>query len=423
VSKLLYVDVVGGAAGDMILAALLDAGADLEEVRSAVNGILPGRFVIDTEVVRRSGLRARLLRIRTEGATPTTPDRVGEAREEKRPDEELQPRPFGDLVAALEGATLPERVASRAGSILNLLGAAEARVHGIDLEDLLLHELGDDDTLLDVVGVATALESLDVERLVVSTVPLGTGEIPGRHTHGAVPLPATVTLELLKGFRVRGAGIGETVTPTGAAILAALGSPAEAFPDMRIEAVGYGAGNDDPAGYPNVVRVVLGEEVAEPTPQAGPIERDLLVLEANLDDLTPELVADAAQALLAAGALDAWTTPVVMKKGRPGLVLAALCEPAAAARLRRVFFETTSTFGVRSAPVRRAELERRTISVPLGDDVVRVKVGLLDGRVMSATPEHDDVAEIAGRRGLPVRVVYEEAATAARTLRLAPSDD
>jgi pyridinium-3,5-bisthiocarboxylic acid mononucleotide nickel chelatase len=410
VSKLLYIDVVGGAAGDMILAALLDAGADLDELRSAVNTILPGRFVIDTEVVRRSGLRARLLRI--------------DAAKREPGDDTLQPRPFGDLVAALEAATtLPERVASRARSILNLLGAAEARVHGIDLEDLLLHELGDDDTLLDVVGVAAGLQSLDVERLVVSTVPLGSGEVAGRHSHGAVPLPATVTLELLKGFRVRGAGIGETVTPTGAAIIAALGSPAEAFPDMRIEAVGYGAGNDDPPGYPNVVRVVLGEEASEPASQGGPIERDLLVLEANLDDLTPELVADAAQALLAAGALDAWTTPVVMKKGRPGLVLAALCEPASAPRLHRVFFETTSTFGVRSTPVRRAELERRTISVPLGDDVVRVKVGILDGRVTSATPEHDDVAEIAGRRGLTVRAVYEETAIAARNLRFASSDD
>jgi pyridinium-3,5-bisthiocarboxylic acid mononucleotide nickel chelatase len=408
-SRLLYVDVVGGAAGDMLLAALLDVGADLEKVRAAVETVLPGRFLFDTEVVRRSGLRARLLRIHdgeTEGRAQS-----------------LEPRSFRDLVETLEAAPLPEAVASGARLVLDMLGEAEAHVHGIDRADLLLHELGDDDTLLDVVGVAAALESLGVERILVSTIPLGSGELEGRHVHGTVPLPATVTLELLEGFAVRGAGIGETVTPTGAAILAALGRPADAFPDMRIEAVGYGAGNDDPQGYANVVRVVLGEEAAEPAPQSGPLERDLLVLEANLDDLTPELVADAAQALLVAGALDAWTTPVVMKKGRPGLLLSALCEPSAAARLRRVFFETTSTFGVRSTPVRRAELERRTISVPLGEDVVRVKIGILDGRVMSATPEHDDVAEIAGRRGLAVRVVYEEAAIAARNLRFAPSDE
>jgi hypothetical protein len=191
---------------------------------------------------------------------------------------------------------------------------------------------------------------------------------------------------------------------------------------MRIEAIGYGAGNDDPHGYPNVVRVILGEEVAEVVEEGEPPQRELLVLEANLDDLTPELVADAAGALLAAGALDAWTTPIVMKKGRPGLLLSALCEPSAVSRVRRAFFETTTTLGVRSYLVHRAELERRTVTVEIGEDSVRVKVGLLDGRVMSATPEHDDVAEVAHRRGLPVRLVYEEASAVARNLRFAPME-
>jgi len=408
-SRLLYVDVVGGAAGDMILAALLDAGADLDEVRSAIEAVLPGRFAIDTEPVRRAGLRARLLRIRDGG--------------QASPAGSLRPRPFRELIQVLDAAPLPHSVSSRAHVVLDALGAAEAHVHGIDPAELLLHELGDDDTLLDLVGVAAGLESLGVDRILVSAIPLGAGAIESHHAHGAVPLPATVTLELLKGFSVRGAGVGETVTPTGAAILAALGAPVTSFPDMRIQSVGYGAGNDDPPGYPNVVRVILGEAAVEPVQPGLPIERDLLVLEANIDDLTPELVADAAGALLAAGAFDAWTTPVVMKKGRPALVLSALCEPSAAARLRQAFFENTSSFGVRSYPVRRAELERRTMTVSIGEDTVRVKVGLLGGRVMSATPEHDDVAEVAGRRGLPVRLVYEEASAAARSLRFATTED
>lgn len=406
-NRLLYVDVMGGAAGDMLLAALLDAGADLQGVRSAVNAALPGRFDVDTEVVRRSGVRARLLRIMDGGeASPRA----------------LEPRPFSDLIGVLEAAPIPDNLRSRARVVLNLLGAVEARVHGIDPADLLLHELGDDDTLLDLVGVAAALESLEVDRILVSPIPLGSGATQTHRAHGPVPHPATATLELLKGFAVRGAGVGETVTPTGAAILAALGTPVDAFPEMRIEAVGYGAGNDDPTGYPNVVRVVLGEETAGALEPGEPRQRDLVVLEANLDDLTPELVADAAGALLAAGALDAWTTPIVMKKGRPGLLLSALCEPSAVSRLRRAFFDTTSTFGVRSHPVRRAELERRTVSVEIGEDTVRVKVGLLGGRVMSATPEHDDVAAVARRRGLPVRLVYEEAAAAGRSLRLASTE-
>jgi uncharacterized protein (TIGR00299 family) protein len=404
-SKLLYVDVVGGAAGDMLLAALLDAGAEPDAVRSAVNAVLPDRFEFDTNVVRRAGLRARLLRIRPgESAPPSTA---------------LEPRPFGDLVESLRSAPLSEAVASRARLVLEMLGAAEARVHGVDQHELVLHELGDDDTLLDLVGVAAALESLGVDRMLVSTIPLGAGATASHHAHGLVPLPATVTLELLKGFVVRGAGVGETVTPTGAAILAALGTPVDGFPEMRVEAVGYGAGNDDHPGYPNVVRVVLGEETVEAAAQGEPPQRELLVLEANLDDLTPELVADAAAALLAAGALDAWTTAVLMKKGRPGVLLSALCDPSMAPRVRRTFFETTSTFGVRTYSVRRSELERRTVTVSIGEDSVRVKIGLLGDRVMSVTPEHDDVAEVASRRGLPVRTVYEEALAAARTLRLA----
>lgn len=403
--RLLYVDVIGGAAGDMLLAALLDVGADREAVRSSVNAVLPGRFEFDTELVRRAGLRARLLRIGPGPAPGTRSD--------------LHPRPFRELVESLDAAALPERVASRARRVLDVLGAAEARVHGIDQAGLLVHELGDDDTLLDVVGVAAALESLDVHRVLVSPLPLGIGATAGHGPHG-VPLPATVTLELLKGFTVGGAGTGETVTPTGAAILAALGTPSDAFPEMRIEGIGYGAGNDDPGGYPNVVRVVLGEEIAG---AAGELpERDLLVMEANLDDLPPELVADAAAALLAAGALDAWTTPVVMKKGRPGVVLSALCEPPTASRVRRTYFEATSTFGVRSYHVRRSELQREVVTVPIGEDSVRVKIGILGGRLTSATPEHDDVAEVARRRGIPVRAVYEEASAAARGLRYVPTE-
>jgi pyridinium-3,5-bisthiocarboxylic acid mononucleotide nickel chelatase len=406
-TRLLYVDVVGGAAGDMLLASLLDTGADLEAVRSAVEAVLPGRFVLETEVVRRAGMRARLLRIES---GPSVSPRTS-----------LEPRPLRELVEVLEAAPLSEPVASRARRVLDLLGAAEARVHGIDPARLLLHELGDDDTLLDLVGVAAALESLEVERVLVSTVPLGSGSAVSHHAHGEVPLPATVTLELLRGFAVRGAGKGETVTPTGAAILAALGSPAAAFPEMTIDAIGYGAGNDDPSSYPNVVRVVVGTP-AEAIERAETPERDLVVVEANLDDLSPELLADAALALLAAGALDVWTTPVVMKKGRPGVILSSLCEPVAASRVRTALFVSTASFGVRSHVVRRAELNRRMETVAIGEDTVRVKIGFFGGRVVAATPEHDDVAEVARRRGLPVRLVYEDAAAAARDLRFASTE-
>src|SRR5256885_674383 len=186
---------------------------------------------------------------------------------------------------------------------------------------------------------------------------------------------------------------------------------------MTIGSIGYGAGTKDPPDRPNLMRVVVGSRAA-PGAQA----RELVVMEANIDYLTPELMADAVQALLAAGALDAWTTPIQMKKGRPGMTLSAIGEPDAEPRLRTTFFEATSTFGVRSHRVTRAELERRIATVELTDGSVRVKVGLLEGRIVTVTPEHDDVAALAGRTGKPVRRVYDEAAAAARALRYAASD-
>jgi uncharacterized protein (TIGR00299 family) protein len=345
-------------------------------------------------------------------------------------------RAVGDLIEEVDAANLPYRVKMTARMVLIRLGEAEAAAHGIDRGDLtgvMLHELGDDDTLLDVVGVAVALEGLGIEKMFVSSVPLALGDgahgTPMRSSRGegsaTLPPLAPATLDLLRGFTIRGEGSGELVTPTAAAIFAAVGLPSDRIPTMTVDAVGYGAGTRDPADRANVVRVIIGYEVAAERESAvpgspledQPLQQELVVLEANLDDLTAELVADAASALLAGGALDVWTTPVHMKKGRAGVVLAALAEPAYEARLRQMFFESTSTFGVRVSRVRRTELERRLVDVPLRDGVIRVKVGLLAGRVMSVTPEHDDVAELAGRTGLPARLVYEEALAAARELR------
>jgi len=373
-----YVDAVGGgAAGDMLLAALLDAGAPIATVQEAVEAVLPGRFSLSAESVRRGDLRA--LRLRASAGEPS------EGR-----------RTFLEMMRLVEGSTLPDGIRDTVRAILTHLGQAEARVHGIDLADLEVHELGDDDTLLDVVGVTAGLDALGVTRVFVSPLPLGAGATL-KGPHGMLPLPAPVTLELLRGFHVVGALEGEWVTPTAAAILAATGLPAREVPPMVLARTGCGAGSRDVAGRPNIVRILLGHAVEG----QGVSERELVVLETNLDDLSPELVADAAAALRAAGALDVWTTAVQMKKGRSGVVLSALAEPAAAAALRTAFFESTSTFGVRSHTVRRVELERRTVAVAVDSGTVRVKVGMLQGRVVSAKPEHDDVAQLAQRAGRP----------------------
>ncbi len=393
--RTLYADVVGGAAGDMLLAALLDAGAPTDPIEDAVSSVLGHRIELTTTEVDRRGLRALALRL---------PKRLECATARRGP---------LDLVAAVERAPLAEGAHARATAVLSRLGQAEARVHGVPLEELRLDELGADDTLVDIVGIAAALDALDVRSIAVSPLPVP----PPSHgeRHGS---PAPVTLELLRGFSLRPStarnDLTEPVTPTAAAVFAALGEPAREIPEMRLEAIGTGAGTRDPASVANVVRVLLGST----TESEDPTARRLVVAEANVDDLTPEQVPDAIDALLACGALDAWSTPIVMKRGRPAVTISALCEPDALAEVRRAFFESTSTFGVRIHAVARPELERRVVEVDLaeGGPTIRVKIGFLDGRAVTAKPEHADVVEAARKLDRPVRSVHEAASAIAHRL-------
>ena len=390
--RVLYVDVVGGAAGDMLLAALLDAGASPDEVSDAVSAVLGRRVGCSTTEVRRQGLRALALSV------------PGDLSTERR-----GPR---ELLDAVERAALDEGVRGRATAVLERMFEAEAKVHGRAIDELELEELGEEDTLFDVVGVAAALESLGVERIDVSALPM-----PPPSNEGPHGSPAPVTLELLSGFALRasvaGAELPETVTPTAAAIVSALGRPAPEIPELVLERVGVGAGTRDPASVANVVRVLLG--TTSPTPDGA---RRLLVLEANVDDLVPELVPDAIDALLSAGALDAWTAPIVMKQGRPAVAISALCERDALDDVRRTFFEATTTLGVRVHEVGRPELDRRIVEIDLfeGGPRIRVKIGVLDGRAVNAKPEHADVVEAARKLGRPVRSVHAQASALAYRL-------
>ncbi len=390
--SVLYVDVVGGVAGDMLLAALLDAGASRDEVSDAASAVLGRPVRCVTEEVRRRSLRALAL---------TGPADLSSER--RRPIE---------LLDAVERAGLGEGVRARATSVLRRLFDAEAKVHGREIADLELEELGEDDTLLDVVGVAAALVSLGVERVDVSAIPMPPPSSDG--SHGS---PAPVTLELLSGFAVRpslaGTDLRETVTPTAAAILSAFGRPAPELPELVLERVGVGAGSRDPTSVANVVRVLLGRR----SPSADGARR-VLLLEANVDDLQPELVPDAIDALLAAGALDAWTTPIVMKRGRPAVAISALCERDTLDEVRRAFFEETTTLGVRVHEVSRPELDRKIVEIELaeGGPRIRVKLGVLDGKTLNAKPEHADVVEAARKLGRPVRSVHAQAAALAYRL-------
>jgi uncharacterized protein (TIGR00299 family) protein len=381
-SRIAYIDCIGGVAGDMFLAALLDAGAELERLRAVPDLLAIGEVEIRAGRVDREGVGALHVTV----GQPADPP----------------PRTWRAMRAVIEESALPERARARSLEAFRRLAAAEARVHGRAIDDVHFHELGGIDTLVDICGTMLLLEDLDVGRIFASPLPYTRGFV--RAAHGVLPTPAPATLELLRGARLEGReGDRERVTPTGAALVASLAESFGPPPPLSLEAVGYGAGTEDTPGCPNVVRVLLGEA------QPGPVMGDVVLLETNLDDLNPELVPDAVDRCFAAGALDVWSTPVQMKKGRPGIVLSALARPADERAVAAAILEETSALGVRVSAHRRHELERDEVVVELGVGPVRVKLGRLDGRIVNVAPEHDDCAELARRSGRSVKSVWTEA--------------
>jgi pyridinium-3,5-bisthiocarboxylic acid mononucleotide nickel chelatase len=387
-TKMLYVDAVGGVAGDMLLAALLDAGADETSVREALKGLgVPG---LDLEVggERRHGIAARRVKVLFR--------------------EEHVHRSWSDVRALIETGPLPSRARERALAVFSELARAEGRVHRVPPDEVRFHEVGAADAIADVCGIAVALESLDVEEVGCSPLPVARGFIDA--AHGRLPLPAPATLDLLRGAPLYGLDLdAELVTPTGAAVVAALAGEFGPVPSMRLDAVGYGAGTRDLPEIPNVVRVLVGERALR-----HGRAHDVSLIETNLDDLSPEFVPDAAQACFAAGALDVWVTPVQMKKGRPGIVLSALATQADEPSVAEAMLRATGTLGVRVATVRRWELERRWRTVQVAGEQVRVKIGSLNGSTLSVAPEHDDCAAVAAATGRSVASVWSAALAAAR---------
>ncbi len=390
----LWVDASAGVAGDMLLGALLDAGAPLDGVRSAVSAAVPGEVVVRTRTVDRAGLRA--LKVDVESTADEHPHRS-----------------WAQVRALLEAADLAGAVRRSALAVFARLADAEARVHGVAPDEVAFHEVGAWDSIADVVGVCAALAELRVAQVTASPVALGTGWV--RSAHGVLPVPAPAVLELARGWRVEAGGTGELATPTGLALVRTVAGACGPLPPMGVAAVGVGAGTRDVPGRANVVRVVVGEAV----PGAPPGER-LWLLETNVDDLDPRVWPTVLAALLAAGAADAWLVPILMKKGRPAHTLCVLARDAERAALREAVFTLTSTLGVREAPVDRVGLQRDWQAVALAGGDVRVKLGLRAGRIVQATAEFDDAAALAHARGLPVRQVLDEATAAAEAAGLRP---
>lgn len=377
----------------MIIAALIDLGVPASVIERAVGKLGVKGFHIHFETKVRSGIVASYVDVHVDGKQPE--------------------RTYGQIKKLLDAADLPKNVRARAHATFRRLAESEARVHRMPLDDVHFHEVGGVDAIVDVVGSAAALEHLACDEIVVSPLPMGHGRVKARH--GILPLPAPATVECLRGIPTYDAGIAfELVTPTGAAIVGAHATRSAWWPAIAPEATGWGSGTADLADRPNLLRAVLGTKTADV--QHGNGQATHVVLEANLDDVTGELLASCIDALLAAGALDAWAMPITMKKGRPAYTLGAIAPVGLSARLAEVMLRESTTIGVRRQEITRVERPRRI-------EHVRTRFGKLPVKVADGPfgppqrkPEFDACLEAARAHGVPVREVLEAALVAAARL-------
>jgi uncharacterized protein (TIGR00299 family) protein len=380
----LFLDAFSGLAGDMIIAALVDLGVPREVVLDAVHATGFGGFHVHWEKKVRSGIVATRFDVHVDGAQPE--------------------RTFKEIRTALEGSKLADPIKARALRAFGKLAESEAKVHRMSIDDVHFHEVGAVDAIVDIVGSAAALEHVGAE-VIVSPLPMGRGFVKARH--GTLPLPAPATIECLSGFETYDANIAfELVTPTGAAIVAANATRSERWPRMLPRQVGWGAGTADLPDRPNLLRAVLGE------PIAGAREGTHVVLECNLDDATGELVAGAIETLLSHGALDAWASPITMKKGRPAVVLSVLATAEAADRTAELVLRETTSLGVRRYPVDRIERPRRTevAHTPFGPIPIKIAEGPYGPPQIK--PEWDACVAAAHAHDVPVREVIRAALVA-----------
>ncbi len=379
--SIVYFDCVAGAAGDMILGSLIAAGAPLAEIDKRLRGLPLDGFTLREAKVERHGFEALQLQVETQDTK--------------------KHRHYPEIVRMLEGGHLPERVFRRASATFELLGHAEAAAHGVPIEKVHFHEVGAIDAIVDIVGTAWALEILDVERCYASAIPQGRGFV--RAAHGVLPVPAPATMRILEGVPIRMTEIeAELTTPTGAALLKSLCDTIGEPVGIRPRRVGVATGTRELAERPNVIRAILGDPLVGEG--AGSVE----VLETTIDDMNPQLYGHLTDSLFESGAAEVFLTPVQMKKGRPGVLVTALCDPRRSEAVLARLFAESSTIGVRIRREGRAEL-RRTISeveTPLG--LVRVKTAILPNGEERRVPEYDDLRRLAKEHGRPLIEIMDE---------------
>jgi len=387
----LYLDCFSGIAGDMFLGAMLDLGLPEGWLRSELQRLALSGYRLEIGRRAHHGIDGCDLRVVVEQPGP-------------------HHRSYRELHQLIASAGLPAGACRRALALLARVGAAEARVHGIALDQVELHELGAVDSVVDLVGAALALEYLQPAAVSCRVVPLGHGFV--RSAHGSMPVPAPATLEILRGLPVEDGGAAfELCTPTGAAIIAELAPRFGACPSGRVLAVGYGAGDASLPDRPNHLRVVVLGDVAQPA--AG---EEVVLIEANIDDMPGEWCGYVMERLLGAGACDAWYTPIVMKKGRPAVTVSVLATPATQGALTALLLTESTTIGVRYHALARRRLERRCLSVTTPFGALAIKEALDGGRVVNAAPEFEDCRRAAERCKVPLKEVYAAAVAAHRQL-------
>jgi uncharacterized protein (TIGR00299 family) protein len=397
VVKVAWLDAFSGISGDMTVGALLHLGLPLDAIRDAIATLDLHGVTVDAERVARSGIGAVKFHVRVHGHQPDT-----EHAHHVHPHEH---RAYADIRALIAGSRLPEAVRTRALAIFAALAEAEGRVHGVPTDAVEFHEVGALDAIVDVVGAALGFVHLGVDQLHAAPLPLGQGRV--RTAHGPLPVPAPAVVELLRGRAVRPEdGAAELVTPTGAAIVAGLARP-ESVPELRIDAVGYGAGDRVLADRPNLLRIVVG------TPVVATGGDEVAVLEATIDDLNPEIYEHVLERLLGAGAREAFLIPIVTKKSRPGTLLRVLAAPDDRERLAALVFAETSTIGLRWTTWRRSVLPREERTVETAYGAVRVKVARAPDGTPNVAPEFEDCRRLARERDVALKLVYQAALAAA----------
>ena len=411
--RTLYLDCFAGISGDMFLGALLDCGLDFEFLKNELAKLgVPG-YELSLTRVDRSGISAAKFDVELlpepvdESAAPHTHDHLhGHTHTHAHGDtEHSHHRALSDIKRLIAASALGETVKARAQHVFQRLGEAEAKIHNLPLEAVHFHEVGALDSIVDIVGACIGLEALHIDRVIASPLHVGSGTF--KCAHGIYPVPGPAATELLQGVPIYAKDIeGELVTPTGAALVAVLAESFGPLPLLRIECTGYGAGTREYPKFPNVLRAVIGELLSD----AHDTPDTVTVIEANLDDLSPQVLGHVLELVLAAGALDLFYTPVQMKKNRPGVLLTLLCKPVDRARMCELLFRETTTLGVRYREERREILRREFVTVTTPYGAIRLKLAKdKAGHVLNAAPEYEDCRAAAAAHQAALRDVQTAA--------------